>query len=438
MNKCKRGGTIFKGKWVEFKLPLYKSGVYLISFTHNNKKIGYYIGMSKNLRGRESGHYSEARRLNKNVKNYPLYKAMNNYSFSFEVLELCDEMNMETIEEKYINEYRNKGLYLFNISSKGNATSGKQKIRVLDNKTGETLYFESMLQVGKFLNISRYDISQIIKKEKTYLNYEISKIEDIPKEIKPVTYENNYCFKNLVYSISSENVAGVYGWVVDGDLIYIGESRNLRNRERSHINSALRYRLNPIMFNSKQKWTECSKKLYDRMLNATHLEFRIIEIVNDVSLLANREEYWINYFRTKNNTLLKENISGKGNRSKKAIDMYSVNGEYIRSFNSGVEAEIVTGISRKHISSCCNGGNIHQYNGFVFRLKGDAFNKYRVELILNNLPIKLRAKNIYTGEIYISESKADMCKYLNTTYKSLPKTKTDEKILRKEWIISMI
>ena len=43
-----------------------------------------------------------------------------------------------------------------------------------------------------------------------------------------------------------------------------------------------------------------------------------------------------------------------GDGNSKKIDMYTISGDYIRSFSSAKEAEVELGISHSHISQCCN------------------------------------------------------------------------------------
>lgn len=55
-----------------------------------------------------------------------------------------------------------------------------------------------------------------------------------------------------------------------------------------------------------------------------------------------------------------------GDGNSKAVDMLSKNGEYLRSFRSAQDAEIITGISHSHISQYCHGKR-NSTGGYLWR-----------------------------------------------------------------------
>lgn len=55
-----------------------------------------------------------------------------------------------------------------------------------------------------------------------------------------------------------------------------------------------------------------------------------------------------------------------GKSNSKPIEMYSKGNDYIRSFDSARDAEIVTGVSHSHISQCCNGKR-NSAGGYIWR-----------------------------------------------------------------------
>lgn len=60
------------------------------------------------------------------------------------------------------------------------------------------------------------------------------------------------------------------------------------------------------------------------------------------------------------------------------VDQYSIDGKYIQSFSSASEAiESISNssINSKHIPECCN-GKLNTAYGYVWRFKGEPFNKY--------------------------------------------------------------
>lgn len=62
------------------------------------------------------------------------------------------------------------------------------------------------------------------------------------------------------------------------------------------------------------------------------------------------------------------------------IDQYKKNGTFIKSFNSIVEAYISLGVDKtsSHISECCDGKLCTAY-GYVWRYKGEPFDKYQTK-----------------------------------------------------------
>lgn len=101
------------------------SGIYTITNLVNNK---IYIGSAINLSNRKSTHFYKLR--NNTHGNPHLQNAFNKYkeeNFVFEVLELVDNCSILTnIEQKYIDEYRNKNIKLYNICIVAGSTYGKQ------------------------------------------------------------------------------------------------------------------------------------------------------------------------------------------------------------------------------------------------------------------------------------------------------------------------
>lgn len=71
-------------------------------------------------------------------------------------------------------------------------------------------------------------------------------------------------------------------------------------------------------------------------------------------------------------------ILSKINRgtSKKCVCQYDENGNLINRYISGVEAEKMTGVPRKLISAVCHGNKRIAY-GYIWRLDGDPFDKYK-------------------------------------------------------------
>lgn len=91
-------------------------GIYMI--THN---VGgeYYIGQSKNIFSRWSEHFRHAEA---NKSNSILYKAIKKYgitAFSFKILELCNENELDEKEKFYIALYESTKYFNYNIQEGG-------------------------------------------------------------------------------------------------------------------------------------------------------------------------------------------------------------------------------------------------------------------------------------------------------------------------------
>ena len=83
-------------------------------------------------------------------------------------------------------------------------------------------------------------------------------------------------------------------------------------------------------------------------------------------------------------------------RKSKEVDMYDLNGVYLKTFNSQTEAAKHLGTNKSNISSSCR-DVIRQIKGFIFVYKGGDINsrkkrvwdKQPVRLIKNNKTVKI-------------------------------------------------
>lgn len=113
---------------------------------------------------------------------------------------------------------------------------------------------------------------------------------------------------------------------------------------------------------------------------------------------------------------------------KKSVYMYSKNGNLLNVFISIREAEKQTGISRRHISNCCN-NKLHCYtaSGYVFKFKGEPFELKKQNF--NCTPVIQKDKLGNTISKYNSitdAANATMCSIgsISSCCKNLPKHKT--------------
>ena len=98
-----------------------------------------------------------------------------------------------------------------------------------------------------------------------------------------------------------------------------------------------------------------------------------------VDSLNESEIYYIEYFKTLYPDGYNLTIGG-GNTSVnflKPVNQYDLCGNYIRRYNSIIEASRITGINRKGIANSCNryiskdGKHIYTSGGFIWRFDGD-------------------------------------------------------------------
>lgn len=73
-----------------------------------------------------------------------------------------------------------------------------------------------------------------------------------------------------------------------------------------------------------------------------------------------------------------DSIKNRKRKHTKQIIQYDLNGNFIAEYNSAREAEKITGIGYRLISQVCNGEKRMTHN-YIFRFKGDPFDKYETE-----------------------------------------------------------
>lgn len=112
-------------------------GVYKISNKINGKS---YIGRSINIHKRFIAHKNRAFNSNSNNYNLPLYKDMRKYgieNFTFDILEECEESELDEREKHYIRQYKANGPDGYNQSDGGNDSGHFMKLS--KNKVNEII-----------------------------------------------------------------------------------------------------------------------------------------------------------------------------------------------------------------------------------------------------------------------------------------------------------
>ena len=159
--------------------------------------------------------------------------------------------------------------------------------------------------------------------------------------------------------------------------IYIGQTRQTISRRWSqHIT------------NSKLKQTH---SILDEAIKKYGADNFIIECVQQfsadskrelINLLNQSEKEYIEMFKslTKYGNY---NITSGGEKTSDlcfvSIDQYDLDGNFIKTYSSIIDATYELNINENcytNISACCNGKKVTAY-GYVWRYKGDPFNKYR-------------------------------------------------------------
>ncbi len=199
---------------------------------------------------------------------------------------------------------------------------------------------------------------------------------------------------------------------------YVGYTQNPSKRIKRHIN---KYYLNQK--DHKARWL---KKVIEEG------QTPILEIVDviDKNDWEFWEQYWICQFRGWGFNLTNLAPGGNGgfqkghlntfygkkhspevlkiiqnSAPKKAVCMYSKQGNILNEFISIREATKKTGISRTHISRCCNNQPGHNTaGGFVFKFKGDVFELKKPKLNYKPIIQKDKSGNIIRQYESLSEA----------------------------------
>ena len=146
-----------------------KCGIYKVTNTYNNKS---YIGKSKHIELRWKQHKTEPFNPNSDAYNTLFYRAIRKYgidSFIFEIIEECDETQLNEREKYWIKYYNT---FIFNDNSCGyNMTIGGEYTHnqlLYDIKWIKQLWDEGKTQ-AEIINITGYR-TQTITRYLDYLN----------------------------------------------------------------------------------------------------------------------------------------------------------------------------------------------------------------------------------------------------------------------------
>ena len=326
---------------------LYHGYIYRVTNNINNK---VYIGQtSTSIEKRWTQHKSAARTAKNNKIIF--YNAINKYgedNFTIDVIyevscitkdELIDELN--DLEIYYISIYNSLIPNGYNLTSGGNNCSVRNMKSVTSYFYDGTkdMTFDSANEGAIYYHADSSHILQCCNGNAQSCKSRIWRYSDDP-------------FDKFEINISKEQLENGYNLVVDKytlDGIYLNTYNSLGEAIKDDENVGAH---TPISL--------CCKGIYNQAYG-----------------------YVWRYSGEPYNK-----YAWKDNECYTPVDVYTIDGEFIRSFDSIANAQRYFSIkSNAHIISCCNGERVSCAN-LVWRYKGEPFDKYRTE------------RRIKTGKLY--------------------------------------
>lgn len=169
---------------------------------------------------------------------------------------------------------------------------------------------------------------------------------------------------------------------------YVGSTGIQNTNVKSSKGFWCRWRLHLWNLGKNQHHSKYLQNTYNKHGEDT-IKFKILELVDNPNILIEREQFWINslnaYKFGYNCTPIANSRLGVktgNNLWGKAVVQYSLEGKKLGEYITAREAYRQTNMSYKVIHKCCIGKAI-QYKNFIWRFKGDSFNKFRVLPIIN-------------------------------------------------------
>ena len=159
--------------------------------------------------------------------------------------------------------------------------------------------------------------------------------------------------------------------------IYIGQTRqSIKRRWSQHITNSKLEQTHSLLDMAIKKYgkdnftVECIEEIY------AETKQQLIDNLN-----IKEKEYIVKF-----NSSCRQgnyNITDGGEKSSSTclipIDQYSLDGEYIKTYKGMIDVSYELNITEKcfaNISACCNGRKVTAY-GYIWRYKGEPFDKYR-------------------------------------------------------------
>lgn len=171
----------------------------------------------------------------------------------------------------------------------------------------------------------------------------------------------------------------------DGKIKYIGQTKkSLQTRLSNHINSA--FQLSRADYNCPRNcW------IRNRINNFGEINIILLETTDTLEKCNILEQKYIKKYGRKitNEGILVNTTAGGDNtehlakyktrdvRGKK-VDQYTIEGNFVKSWDSIRDIEETLGYGNTHITACCRGTR-NMANNFIWRYNGDSFDKYPVK-----------------------------------------------------------
>ena len=186
-----------------------KIGIYLIENLINHKK---YVGQSKNIYARWSGH-----RCDSKVKNLPLYQAMRKYgleNFQFSILEECGIEELTDKEDYWIAYYNSYIPNGYNINQAETHWVNKAvPQRILDIMFDIENSTDKLIQIAQNYNLSKAQINRINQGKSWRLegkDYPLRGHEELQIEVIKQMIEEEYNLREIAetFSVSIPTIKG--------------------------------------------------------------------------------------------------------------------------------------------------------------------------------------------------------------------------------------
>lgn len=186
-----------------------KTGIYLIENIINNKK---YVGQSKNIYARWSGH-----RCDSKVRDLPLYNAMRKYgleNFKFSILEECEVNELADREDYWIAYYNSYVPNGYNINqAETHWTNRAVPQRVLDIMEEIENGTDKLINIAKKYGVHRSTIDAINYGNSWKLEgkiYPLRGHEELQIEVIKEMIKQEYTIGEIAetFSVSSPTIKG--------------------------------------------------------------------------------------------------------------------------------------------------------------------------------------------------------------------------------------